>query len=232
MGQKSNPIGLRLGINRSWDSNWFRQKDYADVLIEDLRIRQLIKGRIFYNKMYSRVEISDIIIKRFPGLVNIYISASRPGLLIGKRGGDIEELKKFIKDKLKLESEIKININEVRKIDLDANILAQMVGKMVEGRRSYKKAMKQAISRAINAGAKGVKVRVAGRLGGSEMARREQFREGSIPLHTFDAMVAYGHYDAKTLYGIIGVSVWVYTENKSKTVFKNETFEKLSAPRE
>ena len=231
MGQKANPIGLRLLINRSWESNWFKTKGYGDLLVEDIKIREFIQSRIFYKKAYSRVEISDIFIKRFPQLIDITINASRPGLLIGRRGADIEELKKDIVSKLKIEGEIRINISEIKKLDLNGQVLAQIVGKMIEQRRPYKKAMKQAIARSMNAGAKGVKITVAGRLGGSDMARRESFREGSIPLHTFDAIVDYGQYRAKTLYGIIGVSVWIYTGKKNKRVFKEESARQLSAKR-
>ena len=224
MGQKTNPIGFRLKINRSWYSNWYSSNQYGDQLIEDIKIRELIKKRIFHKKSYLRLEISDIYIKRFPNSVDIYVYASRPGLLIGKKGVDIENLKKDIRKNIIKNSttNINVNINEIKKLDLDANVLAQVVGKMIEGRRAYKKAMKQAITRAITAGAKGVKVVVAGRLGGSDMARRECFKQGSIPLHTLDAIVSYSKYDAITTYGIMGVSVWVFSEKKSKKISRQE----------
>ena len=217
MGQKCNPVGVRLKINRSWDSNWYADGEYGNYLIEDLKIRSYIRDKVLKNRSYNRVELSDMKIRRIGKAINIYIYTSRPGLLIGKKGHDIEklraELAKIVKTKINL------NINEVKKIDLDAKIIAQSVGKAIQGRVAYKRAMKQAITRAMKSGAKGVKIQVAGRLGGADMARREYFKEGSIPLHTFEAQVDFGKYNALTTYGIIGISVWVHHGLKSKRKF-------------
>lgn len=217
MGQKANPVGLRLKINRTWESNWYAEKDYGSLLVEDLRIRRYIQKKIFRSKNYSKVEISDIRIKRFPGQVNIYIYTSRPGLLIGKKGQDIDDLRKQLQDLVRpkglvapTELKINININEVKKVDLDAKIVAQNVGRAIEGRMAYKRAMKQAIARTMKSGAKGIKIQVSGRLGGSDIARREFFREGSIPLHTFRAAIDHGKYDAITTYGVVGIQTWIF----------------------
>jgi small subunit ribosomal protein S3 len=222
MGQKTNPIGIRLKINRFWDSIWYSEKEYANNLIEDIKIRRYIEKRIFRNKIYNRVEISDIKIKRFVSSIDIYIYSSRPGIIIGKRGADIDELKKELKKITN--TPININVNEIKKVDLDAKVLSQMVGRMIEGRRHYKKSIKHAIARSINAGALGVKMMVSGRLGGSDMSRTETFKEGSIPLQTFDSLISYCQFSAHTTYGIIGITVWVYVGQKSK---KNFGIEKI-----
>ena len=217
MGQKANPIGLRLKITRTWESNWFAEKNkYGDLLVEDITIRNHIMKKVAHRKGYDKVEISDIQIKRFPGTVNVYIYTSRPGLLIGKKGQDIEVLRTELKKVVAPDLTINLNISEVKKVDLDARVVAQSVGKMIEGRMNYKKAMKQAISRSMKSGAKGIKIQVAGRLGGSDMARREYFKEGSIPLHTFSANVDYGKYPAKTTFGIIGITAWIHNGGDDK----------------
>ena len=173
MGQKTNPKGLRLTISDTWNSSWYAEKQYGQYLVEDIKIRNYIQHQIFRQKGYEKVEISDIKIKRFPGNVEIYIYTSRPGLLIGKKGADIERLKAELSSRVVKEgTRINININEIKKTDLDAGVVSQVVGKMIEHRASYKKAMKQAITRSVRAGAKGIKVQIAGRLGGAEMARR------------------------------------------------------------
>ena len=222
MGQKTNPIGLRLKINRNWDSNWFSEREYGNLLIEDLKIRKHITDKVLKNKDFNRVELSDIKIRKVGKAINIHIYTSRPGLLIGKKGQDIEKLKDELTKLLAIKNsknKININISEVKKVDLDAKIVAQSIGKAIIGRVAYKRAMKQAITRSIKSGAKGIKIQVAGRLNGSDMARREYFKEGSIPLHTFDAIVDHGKYDALTTYGIIGVSVWIYKGDMSKKKF-------------
>ena len=217
---------MRLKVNRTWESNWFASRDYSDLLIEDLRIRKYIQDKIRRNRAFNRVEISEIKIRRMVGkAIHIYIYTSRPGLLIGKKGKDIEDLKveisKLVAERDKRDK-VHININEVKRINLDARIVAQNLGKAIESRALYKRAMKQAVSRCLKSGAKGVKVQIAGRLNGSDMARREYFKEGSIPLHTFDAVVDYGHYDALTTYGIIGVSVWIHKGMSSKQKSSSE----------
>ncbi len=216
MGQKSHPFGMRLKINTTWKSQWFADTHYGSYVIEDIKIRNFIFRRTFGSKGISGLEISDVLIRRYPGTVDVFIYATRPGLLIGRRGSYIEELRTEMKKKIGLQSTLHINVNEVKHMDLDAAVLAQMVAKMIEGRRPYKRAMKQAVSRAMAAGAKGIKVLVAGRLGGSDMARRESYKEGSVPLHTFDSLINYSHHDALVTYGIIGISVWVYTGRRSK----------------
>ena len=218
MGQKVNPKGFRLGISNTWSSNWYADKRYGDFLIEDIKIRKFIENRIFYQKYYAKVEISDIKIKRFPNIINIYIYTSRPGILIGKKGADIENLKKDLLDKVidNKKTTINISINEVKQADLNAAVVSQLVGKMIKNRMSYKKAMKQAITKSMKAKASGIKIQVAGRLGGSDMARREYFREGSVPLHTLTAHVDYAKFNAVTTYGIIGVSVWIYQGETNK----------------
>ncbi len=222
MGQKSHPISIRLKVNRGWSSAWYSEKNYGSQLVEDIRIRNHIKSKIFTSRSLDKLEVSNISIRRFPNTISIYIHATRPGLLIGKKGADIENLKREIQRLTKTKQNINISISEIKKVDLDAKVLSQVIGKMIIGRKPYKKAVKHVFSRAMTAGAKGIKVVVAGRLAGSDMARRETFREGSIPLHTFDAVVDFGHYDALTTYGIIGVSVWLYTGNKSKREFKEQ----------
>jgi small subunit ribosomal protein S3 len=210
MGQKINPRGLRLNITRTWESNWFAEgQKYSDFLIEDLRIRNHIYTKILRRKGFDKVEISDIRIKRFPDSVNVYIYTSRPGVLIGKKGSDIELLKNDIKKFVDPSKTVNLNISEVKKVDLDSRVVAQSVGKMIEGRMNYKKSMKQALARCIKSGAKGAKIQISGRLGGSDIARREYFKEGSIPLHTFSADIDFGQYQAITTYGTIGVTVWI-----------------------
>ncbi len=216
MGQKVNPRGMRLKISDTWDGHWYADKNYGQYVIEDIKIRNFIRGKILKQKGYERVEISKIKIKRYPGAIEIYIYTSKPGLLIGKKGADIEKLKKGLFVFVPKKTNINVNISEIKKTDLDAFVVSQVIGKMIEQRVSYKKAMKQAITRSVKSGALGVKVMVAGRLGGLDMARRESFKEGSVPLHTFDAYVDYAKYDAQTTYGMVGVSVWIYKGKKEK----------------
>lgn len=226
MGQKCNPKGLRLAVNRAWHSNWFDTKNYSKNVVEDLKIRQFVKNFIFYKKHYSKLEISNIEIVRHSSRLDVTIFASRPGVLIGRKGADIEKLKKSLQKILNKDTILNINISEVKNVDLDANIIAQSIGKMVENRGSYKRAAKFAITKSMSVGAKGIKVKVSGRLNGAEMARKEIFKEGSIPLHTLDAVVDYGEYPALTTYGLIGVSVWVYTDKKSKRQFNEDNYNK------
>ena len=223
MGQKVNPIGVRLKHNRIWESNWYGEKNYGTYLIEDLRIRKFIENKILHSRRYARLELSVIKIRRIGKLINIYIYASRPGLLIGKKGQDIEDLRNSVQKIVDIDLKVNININEIKKLDLDANVVAQNIGKAIEGRVAYKRAMKQAIARSMKSGAKGVKIQVAGRLNGSDMARREYFKEGSIPLHTFDAEISYGQYKAITTYGIIGITVWIHKGYTSKAKFDSSS---------
>ena len=216
MGQKVNPIGIRLKINRSWLSSWYDEQKYRDFIIEDLKIQAHVEKKFLRNKNFRKLEISDVKVSRIGKNVNLKIYTSRPGLVIGKKGQDIEKLRKEVLTIVGDTKKINIDIVEIKKVDLDAKIVAQSIGKAIENRAHYKKAIKQAIFRSIKTGAKGVKVQIAGRLNGADMARRESFREGSIPLHTFDSLIEYGRYDALTTYGILGVTVWINTGKKSK----------------
>jgi len=201
MGQKTNPIGLRLGIIRGWDSNWFGGKDFSQKLIEDNQIRKYLNARL------SKAGISKIIIERTLKLVTVTIFTARPGIIIGKGGQEVDKLKEELK---KLTSkEIQINISEVKRPELDAVIVANTIAKQIEGRISFRRAIKTAIASTMRIGAEGIKVVISGRLGGAEMARSEQYKEGRIPLHTLRADIDYAKLEAHTTYGRIGIKVWI-----------------------
>jgi len=203
MGQKVNPIGLRLNINKNWNSLWFaKKKEYGQYLIEDFKIRKYIKNNL------KNSGISKIFIERPTKKCIVTIFTSRPGFVIGKKGSDIDKIKINLA-KIST-SEISVNIKEIRKPELDAYLVAENIAQQLEKRIAYRKAMKRAIQSTLRLGAKGVKVTVAGRLAGAEIARTEWLREGSIPLHTLRAEVDYGEAEAETTYGIIGVKVWIY----------------------
>ena len=203
MGQKVNPIGLRLGINRSWDSIWFaKKKEYGKLLIEDYKIRDYIKKNIVNSG------VSQVIIERSAKKCIVSIYTSRPGFVIGKKGSDVDKIKKNL-SKIS-SSEISLNIKEVKKPELNAFLVAENITQQLVKRISYRRAMKRAIQSALRLGAKGIRVCVAGRLAGNEIARTEWQREGSVPLHTFRADVDYAEAEALTTYGIIGVKVWIY----------------------
>lgn len=203
MGQKINPIGLRIGINRDWDSRWFAGKrDYAKLLHEDLLLRKTITDRL------QDAGISRIEIQRNANIVTLNIHTSRPGLVIGSQGAAIENLRSFLESKF--HEKFVINIKEIKKPYQDATILAELVGKQIEKRIPYRRACKMAIERGMESGAKGVKINVAGRLNGVEIARTQFFLEGKIPLQTFRSDIDYAYYRAMTTYGTIGVKVWVY----------------------
>lgn len=204
MGQKVNPHGFRVGptLFKGWDSVLYAERDYADKLVQDLKIRALI------NKKYKLAQVSKVIIQRTSGNVVVNIHAKKPGVIIGKSGSDIEKLKKEIQ---KIASaEIFINIHEVKKPGIDSNITAQTIAQQLENRVSFRKAMKTAIQNSFKQGAKGIKVACSGRLGGAEIARTEWYREGRVPLHTLRADIDYGTAEAATTYGVIGVKVWIY----------------------
>ncbi len=201
MGQKVKPIGLRLGINRNWESVWFSVKNYPALLKEDREIRT------FLHQRFKAASISKITIERPGGKCRVYIHSARPGVIIGKKGSEIETLRKALQAKSK--SDVVLNIVEVRKPDIDASLVAQGVADQLERRIAFRRAAKRAIQNAMAGGAKGVKVRVSGRLGGAEIARTEWFIEGSLPLHTLRADIDYGFAEASTTYGVIGVQVWV-----------------------
>ncbi len=203
MGQKVNPIGFRLGINRGWDSIWFAKKgDYGKYLIEDYKIRQFIKKNI------QNSGVSEIIIERSGKKCSVFIHTSRPGFVIGKKGSDIEKIK--VKISKITDSEVSVNIKEIKKPELNAYLVAENITQQLVKRIAYRRAMKRAMQSAMRLGAKGIKVTLSGRLAGNEIARSEWLREGSIPLHTLRANLDYAEAEALTTYGIIGVKVWIY----------------------
>jgi len=214
MGQKVNPIGLRVGINRGWDSIWFAKKrEYGNLLIEDYKIRDYIKKNV------TNSGVSQVIIERTSKKCIVSIYTSRPGFVIGKKGSDVDK----IKNKLSkiTSSEVSLNIKEIKKPELNAYLVAENIAQQLVKRIAYRKTMKRAIQSALRLGAKGIKVCLAGRLAGNEIARTEWLREGSVPLHTFRADVDYAEAEALTTYGLIGVKVWIYkgeifTNNLSK----------------
>jgi len=202
LGQKVHPIGFRLGIIKTWSSLWYAEKDFYTLLNEDIRIRKFIKNRL-YSSGISKVEI-----KRTVSLIIIDIHTARPGIVIGRKGSEIEALKT---DLQKITSkEIQINILEVKKPEIDPQLIAENVALQLERRVAFRRAMKRNVTNALRFGAQGIKISCAGRLGGAEMARREWYREGRVPLHTIRADIDYGFAVAKTTYGIIGVKVWVF----------------------
>jgi small subunit ribosomal protein S3 len=203
MGQKVNPIGMRLQVNRTWDSRWFADsKDYGNLLLEDLKMRDFIHSDA---KMAG---ISRIIIERPHKKCRVTIHAARPGVIIGKKGADIETLRKKLANMTK--SELHLNIVEVRKPELDAQLVAESITQQLERRVSFRRAMKRAVQNAMRMGALGIRVNVGGRLGGAEIARTEWYREGRVPLHTLRADIDYAVHEAQTAYGIIGVKVWIF----------------------
>ncbi len=203
MGQKINPIGLRLQVNRTWDSRWFADgKDYGDLLHEDLAIRDFVK------KNAVQAGISRVVIERPHKKCRVTIHAARPGVIIGKKGADIEVLRKKLSQFTK--SELHLNIVEVRKPEIDAALVAENVAQQLERRVSFRRAMKRAVQNAMRMGALGIRINVAGRLGGAEIARTEWYREGRVPLHTLRADIDYALGEAKTAYGIIGIKVWIF----------------------
>lgn len=201
MGQKTNPIGLRLGIIRSWDANWFDEKNTAEKLSEDLRVRNYIRTR------KKKAGISRILVERTAKQLRITINTSRPGVIIGRSGKDITQLEEELKKVTG--RDVKILISEVKRPELDAILVAENIAQQLEGRISFRRAMKQAVSSSMRMGAVGIRVMCAGRLGGAEMARTEQYKEGRIPLHTLRADIDYGTATAYTIYGLLGIKVWI-----------------------
>jgi small subunit ribosomal protein S3 len=207
LGQKVNPIGLRLGIVKTWESKWYAGKNYPDYILEDYNIRKFIKKRL-YHAGISRIEI-----ERSSERARLRIYTSRPGIVIGKKGSEIVLLKKGIEKMLghnKIPKEILIDIQEVRKPEIDAQLVAENVALQIERRVAFRRAMKRAVSSTMRFGAKGIKIICSGRLGGAEMARTEWYREGRVPLHTLRADIDYGFIEANTTYGIIGVKVFIF----------------------
>ncbi len=202
MGQKVNPIGLRLGIVKTWESRWYAGKNYADYILEDYKIRKFVKNKLHH------AGISKVEIERSSKHIRLRVFTSRPGIVIGKKGAEISKLKKEIEEKVS--HEVMIDIQEVRKPEIDAQLVAENVALQIERRVAFRRAMKRGVSSAMRFGAKGIKIRCSGRLGGAEMARTEWYKEGRIPLHTLRADIDYGFIEARTTYGIIGVKVFVF----------------------
>jgi len=214
MGQKVNPIGIRLGIVKDWNSKWYAGKNYGKLLNQDINLRKYLKKKLM------SASVSRIQIERPANNAVITIHTARPGILIGKKGGGIEALRSEIAAKLGVS--VHVNIEEVRKPELDATLVAESIAQQLEQRIMFRRAMKRAVSSAMKAGAKGVKICVSGRLGGAEIARSETTREGRVPLHTFRADIDYGTAESKTTYGIIGVKVWIFKGEQAPKKFRTE----------
>ncbi len=203
MGQKVNPISLRLGVNRTWLSHWFAKKDYAKLLHEDLNIRKYLKKKL------SHAGISKIEIERAAKRITINIFTARPGIIIGRRGNEIDRVKTDIQKLLK-SKQVNLNIKEVRKSEIDAQLVAENIALQLERRIAFRRAMKKSVTTALRFGAEGIRINCAGRLNGAEIARTSWYREGRVPLHTIRADIDYGIAEANTTYGIIGVKVWIF----------------------
>tara|TARA_Y100000389_G_scaffold78268_1_gene75104 strand:- start:48323 stop:48937 length:615 start_codon:yes stop_codon:yes gene_type:complete len=204
LGQKANPIGLRLGINRGWDSTWFDEKHYADRLKEDIILRRYIQ------KKYKTASVSRVLISRTSTKVSITINTARPGLIIGKSGSEVDSLKKEL-NKL-VGHEVSVNVFEIKRPALVASLVGDNISQQIEKKVNYRRAVKKSIQSTISMGANGIRVRIAGRLNGAEIARQETFKEGRVPLHTLRAKIDYAHVEANTTYGIIGIKVWIYND--------------------
>ncbi len=213
MGQKVNPIGLRLGIVKTWDSKWYADKDYAKYVYEDFRVRKFLKKKLYH------AGISKIEIERFAKQIRIRVFASRPGIIIGKKGSEIALLKKDLEKMLS--SDVLIDIKEVRRAETDAQLVAENIALQLERRIAFRRAMKRSVSTAMRFGAKGIKIICSGRLGGAEMARTEWYKEGRIPLHTLRADIDYGFIEARTTYGAIGIKVFIFKGEVINTNTKN-----------
>ena len=217
MGQKVNPIGLRLGINKTWKSKWYVDpRDYAETLHEDLRLRKLLKSC----PETRGAEISDIEIIRQPQRITVVIESSRPGILIGTQGATIEK----IGERLQKEAgkKIQLKIKELKKPEVNAQLIADNVARQLKSKSSFRRALKMAVNNAMKGGVQGIKIRIAGRLGGAEMARVQQYKEGRIPLHTFRANIDYGFSESNTTFGVIGVKVWVFHGEVYKRDIKDD----------
>jgi small subunit ribosomal protein S3 len=202
LGQKTHPIGVRLGIIKTWDSRWYAGKGYSDLLIEDISIRRALKDRLFH------AGVPKIEIERAGQNMRIIIHTARPGIIIGKKGAEVEKLRKDLKEMTG--KEVSIDIKEIRKPEVDAQLVAENVALQLEKRVAFRRAMKKSVASALRFGTLGVKISCSGRLAGAEIARSEWYREGRVPLHTFRADIDYGFARAKTTYGVIGVKVWMY----------------------
>ncbi|MGD9487839.1 MAG: 30S ribosomal protein S3 [Calditrichaceae bacterium] len=202
MGQKVHPVGFRLGIIKTWNSSWFDEKNFAAKLQEDLKLRQYIRNRL------KKAAVSKIEIERTVKKVILTVHTARPGIVIGKKGSEVDKLKEELR--ALTGKDVQININEIKKPELDAYLVAENIAKQLEGKVSFRRAMKKAITSTMRLGAEGIKIMCSGRLGGAEMARTEQYKEGRIPLHTLRADIDYATYTSNTTYGTIGVKVWIF----------------------
>lgn len=214
MGQKVNPVGLRIGIIRDWESRWYADKDYANLLHEDLRVREYIAKRL------SDASVSKVEIERAANRVNISVHTAKPGMVIGKGGTEVEGLRKALNQLTG--KRVHINIIEIKRADLDAKLVAENIARQLENRVSFRRAQKQAIQRTMRSGAQGIKTQVSGRLGGADIARAEHYSEGTVPLHTLRADIDYAHAEADTTYGKLGVKVWIYRGEILPTKKKSE----------
>ena len=212
MGQKVHPYGFRLGIINGWQSKWYAERNFARLLHEDLRIREFIKQKVFH------AGISRIVIERRADKMSVNIHTARPGILIGKRGADVEALRQELAGMT--ENEVFINIHEIRKAEIDAQLIAENIATQLIRRVNFRRAMKKALTAAMKFGAQGIRVKVSGRLGGAEMSRTTQYMEGRVPLHTLRAQIDYGFAEAKASYGVIGVKCWVFTGTVPDAQFK------------
>lgn len=203
MGQKTHPVGLRLGIIRTWNSNWFDERTFAKKLQEDLMLRSYIRNRL------QRAGVSSIDIERTPKKITLNIKTARPGIVIGRKGTEVDKLKEELKKVT--EKDIQLNIEEVKRPELDAYLVASNIARQLEAKISFRRAMKKSIIATMRMGAEGIRIRCAGRLGGAEMARSEEYKEGRIPLHTLRAQIDYAQVTSFTTYGCIGVKVWIFT---------------------
>lgn len=214
MGQKVNPVGMRVGIIRDWESKWYADKDYANLLHEDLRVREYIAKRL------NDASVSKVEIERAANRINISVHTAKPGMVIGKGGTEVEALRKALNQLTG--KRVHINIIEIKRADLDAKLVAENIARQLENRVSFRRAQKQAIQRSMRSGAKGIKTMVSGRLGGAEIARSEHYSEGTVPLHTLRADIDYAHAEADTTYGKLGVKVWIYRGEILPTKKKSE----------
>lgn len=210
MGQKTNPIGLRLGIIRQWEANWFDEKNIADKLQEDIMVRGYIKNRL------KKAGVARIIVERTAKQLRVTINTSRPGVIIGRSGKDIAQLEEELRKLTK--KEVKVLISEIKRPELDAQLVADNIAAQLEGRISFRRAMKNAVSSTMRVGAEGVRVMCSGRLGGADMTRQEQYKEGRVPLHTLRADIDYAQSRAETVYGSIGVKVWICRGDRKSVV--------------
>jgi len=213
VGQKINPTGLRVGIIRDWESKWFAEKDYADLLHEDIKIREYLEDRL------KTASVSSIEIERAANRVNVTIHTGKPGMVIGKGGSEVDALRKALNDLTG--KRVHINIVEIKKVDLDAKLVAENIARQLESRISFRRAQKQTIQRTMRAGALGIRTQVSGRLGGADIARAEHYSEGTVPLHTLRADIDYAHAEADTTFGKLGVKVWIYRGEVLPTKNKN-----------